>query len=105
MHADTVFAPNNAAFAAAGIDPSKVDLVTQVLLYHVLPVVVPSTALQALQFPHTLMRNQSYVNRGAGVGQVVGVTKDSRGVHINFLIPGWSLCYRLFALSLDVAHA
>lgn len=83
----TVFAPNDNAFAAAKIDPSNVDVVSQVLLYHVLPVVVKSTDLTALQFPRTLMTDKRFVSLG-GKAQVLEVTKDSTGVSINFGIPG-----------------
>jgi uncharacterized surface protein with fasciclin (FAS1) repeats len=83
----TVFAPNDDAFAAAKIDPRDVDVVSQVLLYHVLPVVVKSTDLSALQFPGTLMTDKRFVLLG-GKAQVLDVKKDSSGVSINFGIPG-----------------
>lgn len=83
----TVFAPNNNAFTAAGINPANVDLVTQVLLYHVLPKVVRSTDLSAVQFPNTSLADSRYVLLGGKV-QVLDVKKDSNGVTINFGIPG-----------------
>lgn len=86
----TVFAPNNDAFAKAGVDPSNVGVVLNILYYHVLGSVVPSSALGALQFPNSLLTNASFVNIGAGVGQVLEVTKNSNGVQITFGIPGVS---------------
>lgn len=83
----TVFAPSNDAFAAANVDPKNVDIVTQVLMYHVLPVAVGSTNLAALQFPRTLMTDARFVTQG-GKPQVLSVVKDSTGVSINFGIPG-----------------
>jgi len=83
----TVFAPDNAAFAAAGVDPAQVETVTQILYYHVLGAVVKSTDLKALQFPNTLSSAKDFVNLG-GKGQVLGVTADASGVSINFGIPG-----------------
>jgi uncharacterized surface protein with fasciclin (FAS1) repeats len=83
----TVFAPNDNAFAAAQIDPTNVDLVTQVLLYHVLPAVVRSTDLTTLQFPNTSLTDRRYALLG-GKAQVLAVSKDSNGVSINFGIPG-----------------
>ena len=41
----TVFAPNNAAFAAANIDPNQIPVVTAVLQYHVIGASVLSTDL------------------------------------------------------------
>jgi uncharacterized surface protein with fasciclin (FAS1) repeats len=79
----TVFAPNNVAFAAAGLDPKDVELVTQVLYYHVLGAVVKSGDLKALQFPSTLMSDTKYVNLGAK-GQVLGVSSTAAGVDINY---------------------
>jgi transforming growth factor-beta-induced protein len=83
----TVFAPNDDAFQAAGVDPSQVEVVKQVLYYHVLDAVVKSTDLAALQFPTSLMSNGKFVNLG-GKGQVTGITKNADGVFINFGIPG-----------------
>lgn len=84
----TVFAPTNDAFSNAGVDPSHVGFVINVLYYHVLGVVVPSGALSALQFPNSLLTNASYVNIGAGVGQVLEVTKVNGKVQISFGVPG-----------------
>lgn len=78
----TVFAPNDDAFSRAHVDPSYVDLVTQVLYYHVLGSVVKSSDLAALQFPHTLMSSPDYVNIGKGTGQVLEVVKNEHGVFI-----------------------
>jgi uncharacterized surface protein with fasciclin (FAS1) repeats len=50
----TVFAPNNAAFTAAGIDLSNVAAVTAVLQYHVISGAVRSSALPASQTVRTL---------------------------------------------------
>jgi uncharacterized surface protein with fasciclin (FAS1) repeats len=84
----TVFAPNNDAFTAAGLDPAQVGKVSNILFYHVLGSVVKSTDLAALQFPETLMVNSTYVNRGSNKAQVVSVSKDKDGVTLNFGIPG-----------------
>jgi transforming growth factor-beta-induced protein len=84
----TLFAPDDNAFNAAGIDPSKVDFVTQVLYYHVIPAAIKSSDLKALQFPATIMSNQSYVNIGAGKAQVLDVTKNGGSVYVNYGIPG-----------------
>jgi len=83
----TLFAPDDNAFKAAGVDPSKVDLVTQILYYHVLPQSVKSSDLKTQQFPATIMSNQSYVNIGAGKSQVLDVIKNGNNVYVNFGIP------------------
>lgn len=83
----TVFAPNNDAFAAAKVDPSDVDLVTQVLLYHVLGFHVDSSDLALDQFPPTLMTDAAHVNRG-GDAQVLGVYKLYNKVYVNWGLPG-----------------
>lgn len=83
----TVFAPNNEAFKAAGVDPSQVDVVTQVLMYHVLGARVSSGDLKAAQFPATLMKDPKFVNEG-GHAQVLGVYKTHDGVFINFGLVG-----------------
>lgn len=83
----TVFAPNNNAFAQAGVDPRNVAFVTQILLYHTLGVTVPSTALKPLQFPSTLSNASQFVNL-KGSAQVVGVYKNATHVAVNFGIPG-----------------
>lgn len=76
----TVFAPTNAAFAALSAVPSGQDL-TNVLLYHVVPNTVPSTALTNGQTVGTALTGASFtVNLGAGVtitdgsGSTVNVT-------------------------------
>jgi len=82
----TLFAPDDNAFKAANIDPSKVDVVTQVLYYHVLGAAVRSADLKTQQFPSTLMSNQSYVNIGAGKSQALDVIKNDN-VYVNWGIP------------------
>jgi transforming growth factor-beta-induced protein len=78
----TVFAPSNEAFARAGIDPSNVDLVSQVLLYHVLGVTVRSTDLAAgKNFAPTLMTDARFVTRG-GRGQELNVERSATGVRV-----------------------
>jgi transforming growth factor-beta-induced protein len=67
----TVFAPTNAAFAAAGVDTNNVAAVTKVLQYHVLAGKISSSDLQAFQAPTTLM------------GSMMAVRKSSAGVTIN----------------------
>lgn len=67
----TVFAPTNAAFAAAGIDTTDVATVTAVLKYHVVSGAIASTDLSALQFPETLQ------------GTKLQVVKDTAGVKVN----------------------
>jgi uncharacterized surface protein with fasciclin (FAS1) repeats len=83
----TVFAPTNDAFTAAGLDPSQVQLVTDILLYHVLGVVVFSKDLKALQFPSSLLTDSAYVTLG-GAAQVLEVQKSRSSVTITFGIPG-----------------
>jgi len=83
----TVFAPDNNAFKEANVDPSDVDVVTQVLYYHVLGNRVSSQDLKVDQFPTTLMTDSKYVNRG-GHGQVLGVYKLHDKVFVNFGLPG-----------------
>jgi uncharacterized surface protein with fasciclin (FAS1) repeats len=83
----TVFAPNNKAFQEANIDPRNVDVVTQVLFYHLLGAEVKSTDLAALQFPNSLMVDKKFANLN-GKGQVTGIAKTDKGVTINFGIPG-----------------
>jgi len=79
----TVFAPDNYAFEHAKIDPSDVDTVTQVLLYHVLGFHVESKDLKLEQFPHTLMKDAKFVNVG-GDSQVVGVYDAFKRVFVNW---------------------
>jgi transforming growth factor-beta-induced protein len=68
----TVFAPNDAAFAKAGIDLTDVATVTSVLQYHVLSNAIMSSALAASQTVVTLQ------------GESVLITKASTGeVYIN----------------------
>jgi transforming growth factor-beta-induced protein len=84
----TVFAPDNNAFAAAGLDTSQAAYVTQILNYHVLGATVKAADLVALQFPQTLMKDQAYVNLGTDMPQVLGVSKNGATVTINFGIAG-----------------
>ena len=68
----TVFAPTNAAFAAAGVDLTDVAAVTAVLQYHVIATgAVYAGDLMATQSVSTLN------------GQAVSITKDANGVMIN----------------------
>jgi transforming growth factor-beta-induced protein len=71
----TVFAPTDAAFAAAftstGIDVSNTAVITSVLQYHVLAGAVPSSALRSTQTVATLQ------------GERVVVTKTAVGVFVN----------------------
>jgi uncharacterized surface protein with fasciclin (FAS1) repeats len=67
----TVFAPTDAAFAAAGVDPSNVAAVIEVLKYHVISGAIPSSALAPSQFVLTLQ------------GEAVVVTKSLAGVFVN----------------------
>jgi len=85
----TLFAPNNAAFAAAGIDVNNVDAVTQVLLYHAVPGDIPSSALAATNFVATASNSATYVTLG-GDYQTVGVYKNANtgAVTTSFGIPG-----------------
>jgi len=96
----TLFAPNDNAFTVANVNASNVPLVTDVLLYHVLPVAVSASDLKGLQFPATILTDAAYVNVGANKSQVVGVEKYSTStgtdVYVNYGIPG--------ALSIDTAE-
>lgn len=67
----TVFAPTNAAFAAAGVDVSDVEAVAAVLKYHVLSGAVYSDDLAASQDVATLN------------GAKVSVKKSASGVTVN----------------------
>jgi transforming growth factor-beta-induced protein len=101
----TLFAPNNDAFNEAKVDPSQVDVVTQVLYYHVLLAAVNSSSLQSLQFPHTAMSSQTYVNLGAGIAQVLGVEKNSNGVFVTWGIPGQGGAYSAKVVEADIASS
>jgi len=83
----TVFAPTNDAFASAGLDPSEVQYVTDILLYHVLGARVYSRQLKALQFPATLLTDPDRVSLG-GKAQVLEVSKSRSVVTITFGVPG-----------------
>ena len=85
----TLFAPSNAAFAKLPAVP-EYDLLFNILLYHVIGSVVPSSALAPLQFPATIMNNQTYVNLGAGLGQVLEISKSGSTVTVVFGVPGAS---------------
>lgn len=75
----TVFAPNNAAFAAAGLDTEAkikavpVETLKQILLYHVLGQRVPASAIA--------MANNTPVKTASDLN--VFVTKNSSGVFVN----------------------
>jgi transforming growth factor-beta-induced protein len=62
----TVFAPTNAAFQAAGVDPANVAVVTAVLQYHVVSGKIMSKDLQATQTVVTLNGKSIVVTSGAG---------------------------------------
>jgi len=79
----TVFAPNNNAFAKAGLDPSLVEEVTAILNYHVLGSVMTASQLQGVLFPETLSANPKYVSLG-GKGQVLFIVGNDAGVNIYF---------------------
>lgn len=79
----TVFAPNNKAFAAAGLNATDVELVTAVLKYHVLGSEVRAGDLKPLQFAESIMTNKKYVTLG-GSGQVLDIHSSSDGVFIYF---------------------
>lgn len=79
----TVFAPNDKAFAAAGLDVTEVEKVTAIIEYHVLGTKVLSTDLKSQQFPHSIMADPSYVELG-GQGQVLDVAKSGDGVWVYF---------------------
>jgi len=72
----TVFAPNNAAFDAAGLDPAQVDAVKKALKYHVIASKVMSTDLEeGYNFPTTVEGQELSVYRaGDKVTINMGVT-------------------------------
>jgi len=77
----TLFAPTDAAFAAF-LENNEVpsgQALVDVLLYHVLGASVPSSALQPLQFPQTLLTTEGAVNKN-GEGQALKITADANGV-------------------------
>jgi transforming growth factor-beta-induced protein len=67
----TVFAPTDKAFANAGVNVSDVEMVTEVLKYHVIAGAIVSSALQPSQSVATLQ------------GEEVVVTKDDSGIFVN----------------------
>jgi len=80
----TVFAPNNDAIKAANLNTSDTDYLLSVLQYHVIKSAIPSSALKPLQFPETLLTNQTLVNLD-GKGQVLGISSDNAtGVSVSF---------------------
>ena len=83
----TLFAPTNDAFAKLPAVPAP-ELLLQILYYHVIPAVVASGDLAALQFPGSLMSDPTYVNLGAGLPQVLEVAKNGATVTVVFGIPG-----------------
>jgi len=86
----TLFAPNDDAWTAAGIDytnPSLYSLVNSILFYHVPVEAYFSGSLAPLQFPDTAAVDKTYVNLG-GIGQVLALSKASSGVFVNWGTPG-----------------
>jgi len=78
----TVFAPNNAAFQQANIDPNNVKLVSNVLQYHVLGARVNSGDLRpGFNIATTLMTERDFVNIG-GRGQNLNVFRTGNEVSI-----------------------
>ncbi|OZJ06033.1 hypothetical protein BZG36_01123 [Bifiguratus adelaidae] len=79
----TLFAPNNNALSAL---PSNVtgnqSYVDAVLMYHVLPMAVNTSALPTLSFPNTTLNDSRYVNLGNGVPQVISVNKNVQNKNI-----------------------
>lgn len=75
----TVFAPNNAAFAAAGLDTDakitamSAETLKQILLYHVLPNRTPASAIPTAS--NTAVATSANAN--------VFVTKNANGVFVN----------------------
>jgi transforming growth factor-beta-induced protein len=63
----TVFAPTDAAFAALGSVPSDIETLQQVLLYHVVDAVAPSSALSNGQNITTLQGGAVTVDLAGGV--------------------------------------
>ena len=66
----TVFAPDNAAFAASGIDEAAVNSLpiqdlTNILLYHVVGAKVPSSAVPASDTVNTLLTTNLYASKNA----------------------------------------
>ena len=64
----TVFAPDNAAFAASGIDEAAVNSLplqdlTNILLYHVVGAKVPSSAVPASDTVNTLLTTNIYASK------------------------------------------
>jgi uncharacterized surface protein with fasciclin (FAS1) repeats len=79
----TVFAPNNDAFAKAGLDLADVEKNTATILMHVLGSVVMAGDLVEVQFPETLSVGPRYVNL-AGKGQRLFITKERENVYIYY---------------------
>jgi len=79
----TVFAPNNDAFAKAGLDLNDVEKNTATILMHVLGSVVMAGDLVAVQFPETLSVGPRYVNL-AGAGQRLFIEKERDNVYIYY---------------------
>lgn len=74
----TVFAPDNAAFAASSITESVINSLpvadlTNILLYHVLGVKVPSTAVPASDTVNTLLTTNIYASKNANGVFVNGI--------------------------------
>ncbi len=66
----TVFAPDNAAFAASGLNEAAINSLpvadlTNILLYHAVGAVVPSTAVPASDTVNTLLTTNLYASKNA----------------------------------------
>eukprot|EP00808_Paulinella_micropora_P004479 g44374.t1 len=86
----TLFAPTNAAFAAAGVDLSDTGAVNAILKYHMLGARFQVKDLRAYQLLPTLMTDAGYVNLGPGMPQVVRLTASvsMHPVQLNWNVPG-----------------
>jgi len=87
----TVFAPDNAAFAASGlteaaINSLPIDDLTGILLYHVVGAAVPSTAVPASDTVNTLLTTNLYASKNAngvflnGISVKAAAVKAANGV-------------------------
>jgi uncharacterized surface protein with fasciclin (FAS1) repeats len=81
----TVFAPDNAAFAASGIDEAAVNSLplqdlTNILLYHVVGEKVPSTAVPVSDTVNTLLTTNIYASKNANGVFVNGISVKAADV-------------------------
>eukprot|EP00808_Paulinella_micropora_P028218 g37504.t1 len=85
-----LFAPTNAAFAAAGVDLSDARAVNAILKYHMLGTQFLLKDFGAYQLLPTLMTDAGYVNLGPGMPQVVRLTASvsMHPVQLNWNVPG-----------------